>query len=103
MDTVACSDGANGLASRFPTFGSIPTFPNIGAAFTIPGLNSPNCGTCYQITYEGQSSYVTAVDHASDGFVLSQEALSTLTNGLTDQLGRVTADYIQVDISNCGL
>lgn len=32
LSTVTCSDGTNGLLTKgFTTFGSLPTFPNIGA------------------------------------------------------------------------
>ncbi|KAH9975957.1 hypothetical protein BGW80DRAFT_1295522, partial [Lactifluus volemus] len=43
MNNVACSNGVNGLASRFPTFGSLPSFPFIGGAFDV-AFNSTNCG-----------------------------------------------------------
>ncbi|OCB87681.1 SnodProt1 [Sanghuangporus baumii] len=105
MNIVVCSDGANGLASRFPTFGSVPTFPNIGGASAIPGWNSPQCGTCWQLTYSGtgNSIFVTAIDHADDGFNLSQEALDTLTNGRAVEFGVVDVTATQVDSSACGL
>ncbi|KAF9497471.1 hypothetical protein BDN71DRAFT_1444632 [Pleurotus eryngii] len=40
MSSVSCSDGANGLASRFPSFGKVPSSPHVGA---VPGAswNSP--------------------------------------------------------------
>jgi len=50
MNTAACSNGQFGLASRFPTFGDVPTFPFIGGAFAVSGWNSPNCGTCWSLT-----------------------------------------------------
>lgn len=55
MATVACSDGANGLLSRFPTFGSVPIFPNIGGAEAVVAHGSPNCGTCWQLTFNGNT------------------------------------------------
>ncbi|KAH8104293.1 SnodProt1 [Phellopilus nigrolimitatus] len=103
MDSVACSDGQAGLASRYPTFGSAPTFPNIGGTQFVAGWNSPNCGTCWQLTYDGTSILVLAIDHADDGFNLSQEALDTLTDGQAVQLGTVQVDAEQVDSSLCGL
>ncbi|KAL7268508.1 hypothetical protein RUND412_008869 [Rhizina undulata] len=102
--TTACSDGANGLATKgYATLGSLPTFPRIGAASTIAGWNSPNCGKCYKITYGSKSINVIAVDHAASGFVLSRAALDQLTGGLAVKLGRVNADYTEVAKSNCGL
>ena len=45
LHSVACSNGPNGLSSRFPTFGDISNFPFIGGAFDV-AWNSPNCGGC---------------------------------------------------------
>lgn len=41
MSTVTCSDGPNGLMSKYPTQGALPGFPNIGG---VPGVgwNSPS-------------------------------------------------------------
>ncbi|THH07956.1 hypothetical protein EW145_g3023 [Phellinidium pouzarii] len=105
MLTVACSTGATGLAGRFPTFGDVPTFPNIGGASAIAGFGSANCGTCWKLTFAGTgvSILVTAIDHAGDGFNLSQEALDTLTDGNAVADGVVQVDAVQVDASQCGL
>jgi hypothetical protein len=35
LNSVACSNGDNGLVLRFPTFGNIPSFPYIGGAFDV--------------------------------------------------------------------
>jgi hypothetical protein len=52
LATVSCSDGANGLLTKgFTTFGSLPTFPNIGGAQAVEGYNSSNCGTCWALTF----------------------------------------------------
>ena len=104
LSTVACSDGANGLLTKkFTTFGSLPSFPNIGAAQAIGGWNSSACGSCWQISFEGQSINVTAIDHAGDGFNLSLEAMNTLTDGLAEELGVIDAQATQIDKSHCGL
>ncbi|GAB1191123.1 Cerato-platanin-domain-containing protein [Aspergillus pseudonomiae] len=107
LTTVACSDGVYGLISQgYSTFGSVPGFPNIGGAPTIPGWNSPNCGKCYQLHYAAgnidRSIYVTAVDAAPGGFNIGLQAMNALTNGLAEQLGRVNVDYTEVPRSNCG-
>ena len=105
MDTVSCSTGLNGLADRFPTFGSLPTFPNIGGSSVIAGFGSDLCGSCWQLTFPttGKSINVTAMDHAGDGFNLSQEALDELTNGNAVALGVIQVDVVQLDQSACGL
>ena len=84
MDTVACSDGDTGLATEFPTFGDVPSFPFIGGAFDIE-LDSLNCGACWNITNPatGLSIQMTAIDSSGVGFNLAQAAFESLTNGDT--------------------
>jgi len=109
LATVACSDGANGLMTRgFTTFGSLPSFPRIGGAAAIPGWNSTNCGTCWQLTYTNSSKIaksinVLAIDHTDSGFNIGLGAMNTLTNGQAVQLGRVDVVSKQVSASVCGL
>lgn len=105
LNGVACSDGPNGLESKGPynTLGDLPTFPNVTGADVVAGWGSPNCGTCWTITYNNQSVTVTVVDHAGDGFNLSEEAMNFLTNNQAEFLGTVDATAVQVDASNCGL
>ncbi|KAI0028214.1 Cerato-platanin [Vararia minispora EC-137] len=103
--TVACSTGSTGLLTRgFPTFGSLPTFPNIGASDAIAGFGSAECGSCWNITFQGTSIVVTAIDHAGNGFNLALEAMNTLTHGNAVQFGTVTgATAVQLAESACGL
>ena len=104
LSTVACSDGANGLLTKgYTTFGSLPSYPNITAAQAVAGWNSTSCGTCWQITYGDVSVNVLAIDHAADGFVLSLEAMNSLTGGNAVQFGTVDAQATQIDPQNCGL
>jgi hypothetical protein len=104
LASVACSDGTNGLLTKgYSTQGSLPSFPNIGGASVIAGYNSPSCGTCWALTYNGVTINVLAVDHADAGFNIATEAMNTLTGGQAVQLGRVDASYQQVDASVCGL
>jgi hypothetical protein len=108
LSTTACSDGSNGLASSYPTFGDLPKFPYIGGAQAIAGWNSAYCGTCWQLTYtddkgESTSINVLAVDVAKDGFNIALAAMNALTNNLATQLGRITIDSSQVNVSICGL
>ncbi|KAI0657231.1 immunomodulatory protein [Cubamyces menziesii] len=104
LATVACSDGSNGLLTKgYSTFGSLPHFPNIGGAAAIAGWNSDQCGTCWQLTYNGKSINVLAIDHAESGFNIALGAMNTLTNGQAVQLGRIDATVKQVAASQCGL
>ncbi|KAI1452217.1 SnodProt1 [Annulohypoxylon moriforme] len=104
LTAVSCSDGTNGLITRYgwQTQGSIPA-AYIGGADTIAGWNSPNCGACYQLTYNGKSINVLAIDHAAAGFNIALDAMNALTNGQAVALGRVDATSTQVDISACGV
>ncbi|KAH8424798.1 allergenic cerato-platanin Asp F13 [Aspergillus melleus] len=107
LNTVACSDGVNGLVTQgYTTFGSLPKFPLIGGAPTIPGWNSPNCGNCYSLHYKAgkvdKTIYVTAIDAAPGGFNLGLQAMNQLTNNQGTQLGRVQATYALADPSKCG-
>ncbi|KAF5696990.1 eliciting plant response [Fusarium globosum] len=105
LTAVACSDGNNGLITKYKwkTQGQIPKFPYIGGAQAIAGWNSPNCGTCWKLTYKGKSINVLAIDHTDTGFNISPAAMNALTNNQAVQLGRVDATATQVAISNCGL
>ena len=86
MNGVACSNGVNGLASKFPTFGDLPSFPNIGGAYDIV-WNSPNCGACWSVTNPatGVTINITAIDSAGAGFNIAKEAFETLTDGDTSK------------------
>nr|AGL40521.1 cerato-platanin 6 [Crinipellis campanella] len=109
LSTVACSDGANGLLTRgFTTFGSLPSFPNIGAAEAITGWNSTACGSCWEVTFTNSSGIakslnITAIDVATPGFVLAQAAMDELTNNNAVAFGRVDVTSRQVNASACGL
>lgn len=103
MTAVACSDGPNGLITKYgwETQGAIPKFPNIGGWEGIEGWGSTNCGTCLQLTYNGKSINVLAIDHAGAGANIALEAMNVLTNNQAEFLGRVEADVVQLDISAC--
>jgi hypothetical protein len=104
LSVVSCSDGANGLLTRgYTTQGSLPGFPKIGGASVIAGWNSDSCGTCWSLTYNGNTINVIAIDHATEGFNIAQAAMDELTGGQAVFLGRVDASYAQVDASVCGL
>ncbi|KAJ9134607.1 hypothetical protein NKR23_g10038 [Pleurostoma richardsiae] len=105
LTVVSCSDGPNGLITRYgwQTQGAIPRFPYIGGVDAVAGWNSPSCGTCWQLDYNGRSIFVLAVDHAASGFNIALDAMNDLTNGQATFLGRVDATATQVDVSNCGI
>lgn len=83
--------------------GDIPTFPFIGGAQAIAGWNSPSCGTCWRLEYNGQSINVLAIDHAVAGFNIARGAMDKLTNNRAVQLGRVEAKATMIDAKMCGM
>ncbi|KIM49555.1 hypothetical protein M413DRAFT_111477 [Hebeloma cylindrosporum] len=109
LSTVACSDGANGMLTRgFTTFGSLPKFPHIGGAPDIASWNSPNCGTCWNLTYTNpqqvsKSVNILAIDVSGPDFNIALSAMNELTDGQAQSLGRVTITAAQAASSVCGL
>ncbi|KAI9353007.1 Cerato-platanin [Zopfochytrium polystomum] len=86
------------------TLGSVPVKPGVfyAASANLAGLwNSPNCGSCYSLSYNGKTVYVVAIDACGDGFLVSTEGLDALTGGKAVELGGVTADAQPVDKTNC--
>ncbi|KAK3049261.1 hypothetical protein LTR09_009439 [Extremus antarcticus] len=105
LTSVACSDGSNGLITKYKynTFGQIPHFPNIGGSSTIPSWNAATCGQCYALTYKGKTVNVLAIDTAPSGFNIAEGAMNNLTGGQAVALGRVTATIKKVGVAKCGL
>ncbi|KAN0137831.1 Cerato-platanin [Lactarius tabidus] len=103
MNDVACSNGDNGLVAKFPTFGSLPTFPAVGGVFAVKGWNSPECGSCWKLTYGSKFIYVTAIDTIHDGFDISLKAMNLLTNNQAQALDSIDVQATQVATSFCGL
>ncbi|OSD02108.1 Cerato-platanin [Trametes coccinea BRFM310] len=104
LTTVACSDGDNGMITKgFTTFGSLPTFPNIGGAPSITGWNSDQCGTCWALTANNVTLHVLAIDTGGKGFNIALSAMDKLTNGTARQVGRINATATQVNTTLCGL
>jgi len=105
LSGLACSNGANGLGTKYPTLGSLKNFPNVGAAPTVSQWGDPNCGKCYTVTYgpTGVSVSIVAVDVGRGGFVVSQQAMDTLTGNQALFYGRVDVTYVEADLSACQL
>ncbi|KAG7086433.1 hypothetical protein E1B28_002387 [Marasmius oreades] len=104
LSTTACSDGTNGLGNRgYSTFGSLPSFPRIGAVDAITGWNSDKCGSCWRVTYQGKSVNILGMDFAGNGFNVAQSAMDELTNGQAVQLGNIQVDAVEVTPGECGL
>ena len=101
-NSVACSNGPNGLAGTYPYFEDFPDFPYLGGAFDIK-WGSPNCGKCWNLT-DTQTSrwiYFTAIDATESGFNIGQEAFTAL-NGGTVGNGTLEVEAISVPVHFCG-
>ncbi|KAL0466079.1 Cerato-platanin [Neurospora intermedia] len=105
LTVVSCSDGSNGLITKYHwNFqNQVKNFPYIGGVEAVAGWNSPNCGTCWSVTYNGKTINILAIDHAGAGVNLSKKAMNELTGGNAEQFGRVDAQVSQVALSACGL
>ena len=47
---------------------------------TILPADRNNCGACWQLSYEGQTVSITAIDVSGVGFALSQQTLPQITS-----------------------
>ncbi|KAG9315826.1 Cerato-platanin [Chiua virens] len=95
MDSTACSNGVNGLASKWPTLGDIPGYPLVAA---IPGLtwNSTLCGTCWDLSYaDGVDGTFIAVDAAYSTFNIAEYVFNDFAPGAV-QAGSFEATATQV-------
>jgi Cerato-platanin len=104
LNGVACSNGTNDLAARFPTFGDIPGFPYVcGMKGTV--FNSPSFGGCYKLTnvVTNVSINVIVIDTAWYGIALGRRALTALSGGQIVGVLDVTVIVEEVDHSFCGL
>ncbi|KAH0832021.1 Cerato-platanin [Lanmaoa asiatica] len=106
LGNTACSNGVNGLESKWPTLGNVPNYPFVGG---IPGLtwNSTLCGTCWQLAYlapNGTTSTIaiTAVDEAYT-FNIAENAFSTWAGSSGVAAGYVNATAVQVSPADCGI
>jgi hypothetical protein len=92
MHTVACADL---LEKRYPLFGDIPNFPFIGGVYDIRP-NSSNCGECWKFTNkDGVHIYLTAIDSAPFGFVMSVAACSVLKVGEVKTIEKVLRHFCE--------
>ena len=105
LTSVACSDGANGLITKFKQSTVAKWFPNVGAA-SFATWNSPNCGGCYKLTASnGKSVSITVIDQcaAQAGygahFDIAPPAFSSLAGSLT--AGHIEVTYTKVKSTPC--
>ena len=96
---VACSNYL--MHKGYHTLGDLKDFPYVTGTQYVADSSSPNCGSCWKLTYGSKSVNVLAVDHVPEGFVMSQAAMDKLTDGQSLKLGHVQAAAQQVANSEC--
>ena len=100
---VACSNGKNGLLTKgFTNFSSIPSFPYIGGSVFVTGWNSTECGSCWKMTYEGTTIFLTAIDTAGVGFNIAEEAMKKLGGEAAIGAGKINVTVEAATPQDCG-
>eukprot|EP00122_Pirum_gemmata_P011961 Pgem_evm3s11094 len=103
LTSVACSDGANGLITRWNYTTLAPMYPYVSSVSNVV-WNSANCGVCYKLVNTDDNTttiYVTAIDGGVsevDGdvhFDLSDDAFKLLFG--SDDAGHKTSHYEEAD------
>ncbi|KAH9887581.1 Cerato-platanin [Cubamyces lactineus] len=101
LNTVACSNGKNGLVTKgYTTFGSLPD-PYVGGVAGVT-WNSTECGSCWKLSYKGNNINVIAIDYAAQGFNIGKGAMKALAGDAGVAAGSVDAQSIQLTNINCG-
>jgi len=106
---VACSDGANGIMTKFKYTTLSPMFPYV-TAFSNAGWNNPTCGQCIKVTdaVTKNSVFLTVIDQcgpAPDGsaahFDIAPPAFDQLFGPAGKQAGHGKVDWSVVSSSSC--
>ena len=105
LTSCACSDGQNGLITRYQQTTVQRWYPHVSAA-SFATWNSPECGGCYSLTADnGNSILVTVIDQCgqqpgySAHFDVSPDAFATLDGSLT--AGHIDVSYSKVKSTPC--
>ena len=61
LTECACSDGKNGLMTRWGISDISSLYPYV-TSFSMASWNSPYCGNCLKLSYNGKSIFVTVID-----------------------------------------
>jgi hypothetical protein len=107
LTSVACSDGANGLMTRWGYQTLEPMFPYV-AAMAGATWNSPKCGTCVCLTDDAGagSVCVTVIDacgarQEGTHFDIAESAFTELFGSAGIQAGHGFAQWQESDPSKC--
>lgn len=69
----------------------------------IHAFSQAQCFSCWKLEYGDKHVSLFAIDGADSGFVLSLNAMQSLTGGQARELVRIDVEATQVDVSNCGI
>jgi hypothetical protein len=69
----------------------------------IKGFSSAKCFSCWRLDYGDKHISLLAIDSTDSGFVLSLNAMQSLTDGQALELVRIDVHATEVDVSNCGI
>jgi len=108
LTSFACSDGANGLITKFndPSLtttklsGKLRPGVFLAASPLIPSWNSPNCGKCYRVRSGTKWFLFVAIDVATPAIVSGQDAFSTLAS---PNAGYITVYQTELPLTSCYL
>ncbi|KZT67761.1 Cerato-platanin, partial [Daedalea quercina L-15889] len=98
---LACSTNLTSLG--FTDLGSLPGYPYIGGSSVVSVNGSTGCATCWELSFNGTSINVLAVDYADEGFNVAKAAMNGLTDGDAQELGVLSVAAVEVDVSECGM
>lgn len=70
---------------------------------TIKSTSSAGCFSCWRLDYGDKHISLLVIDSADSGFVLSLNAMQSLTDGQALELVRIDVEATEVEVSNCGI
>ncbi|CAM1509966.1 Fc.00g003010.m01.CDS01 [Cosmosporella sp. VM-42] len=103
LTDVACSNGENGLITRYGAYGweTQGDMPRYKGGIDIISWSSSLCGSCWILQYGDNTVAIYTIDHAALGFSIELKAMNYLTEGRAVELGSVKGKATQVDLSIC--
>jgi hypothetical protein len=107
-NAIACSNGLNGLQTKYGLQDISTIFPMV-TAFSDAPWNSPNCGDCYRLfsRYDDTTVDVTVIDfvplinRTGSHFDLSKYAFEMLLGDKGIHDGSATVDWVKVGQGIC--
>ena len=105
LSAITCHETLSNLGFN-GSFKNLTNWPNIGGSKVVADSKSPKCGSCWKLIFDPERLpiNVIALDTADKDFVISVEAMNTLTNGHATQYVTIDASTaVEVNRAYCGL